>query len=101
MADLSRAMELSTTQDWMAVSSYGSGTTSSGVVRILKDRDSDLDGRHVLIVEDDPHVRQLLCQALRENGFPCQSAADANEGLKVLVIEKTDMYGGTTAFSGG
>ncbi|MFT2184737.1 response regulator [Pseudomonas putida] len=40
--------------------------------------------RHVLIVEDDPHVRQLLCQALRENGFPCQSAADANEGLKVL-----------------
>lgn len=40
--------------------------------------------RHVLIVEDDPHVRQLLCQALGENGFPCQSAADANEGLKVL-----------------
>ncbi|MFK2911099.1 response regulator [Pseudomonas sp. 3HC3] len=40
--------------------------------------------RHVLIVEDDPHVRQLLCQALRENGFPCQSAADANEGLKLL-----------------
>lgn len=38
----------------------------------------------MLIVEDDPHVRQLLCQALRENGFPCQSAADANEGLKVL-----------------
>ena len=52
MADLSRAMELSTTQDWMAVSSYGSGTTSSGVVRILKDLDTDLDGRHVLIVED-------------------------------------------------
>lgn len=40
--------------------------------------------RQVLIVEDDPHVRQLLCQALRENGFPCQSAADANEGLNVL-----------------
>lgn len=40
--------------------------------------------RHVLVVEDDPHVRQLLCQALDENGFPCQSAADANEGLKVL-----------------
>jgi hypoxanthine phosphoribosyltransferase len=36
----------------MAVSSYGSGTTSSGVVRILKDLDTDLDGRHVLIVED-------------------------------------------------
>ena len=38
--------------DWMAVSSYGSGTKSSGVVRILKDLDTDLTGRHVLIVED-------------------------------------------------
>lgn len=41
-------------------------------------------GRHVLVVEDDPHVRQLLCQALRESGFPCRSAANANQGLKVL-----------------
>jgi hypoxanthine phosphoribosyltransferase len=38
--------------DWMAVSSYGAGTQSSGVVRILKDLDSDLEGRNVLIVED-------------------------------------------------
>jgi hypoxanthine phosphoribosyltransferase len=38
--------------DWMAVSSYGSGTKSSGVVRILKDLDTDLHGRDVLIVED-------------------------------------------------
>ena len=38
--------------DWMAVSSYGSGTKSSGVVRILKDLDQDVAGRHVLIVED-------------------------------------------------
>jgi hypoxanthine phosphoribosyltransferase len=38
--------------DWMAVSSYGSGTKSSGVVRILKDLDADLAGRHVLVVED-------------------------------------------------
>ena len=38
--------------DWMAVSSYGSGTQSSGVVRILKDLDTDLHGRHVIIVED-------------------------------------------------
>lgn len=41
-------------------------------------------GRHVLVVEDDSHVRQLLCQALREDGFPCHSAADASEGLAVL-----------------
>jgi hypothetical protein len=38
--------------DWMAVSSYGSGTKSSGVVRILKDLDNDIMGRHVLVVED-------------------------------------------------
>ncbi len=42
--------------DWMAVSSYGSGTKSSGVVRILKDLDTDLTGRHVLIVEDMPYL---------------------------------------------
>ncbi|WP_043200133.1 response regulator [Pseudomonas putida] len=41
-------------------------------------------GRHVLVVEDDPHVRQLLCQALRESGYPCCSAANATQGLKVL-----------------
>jgi hypoxanthine phosphoribosyltransferase len=52
MADLARAMNLPTTQDWMAVSSYGSGTMSSGVVRILKDLDTDVKDRDVLIVED-------------------------------------------------
>ena len=52
MADLSRAMHLPVQMDWMAISSYGSGTKSSGVVRILKDLDTDITGRHVLIVED-------------------------------------------------
>jgi hypoxanthine phosphoribosyltransferase len=52
MADLSRRLHTSVEMDWMAVSSYGSGTKSSGVVRILKDLDTDLHGRHVLIVED-------------------------------------------------
>ena len=52
MADLARAMHLPVQMDWMAVSSYGSGTKSSGVVRILKDLDTDITGRHVLIVED-------------------------------------------------
>ncbi|CAB4641486.1 MAG: hypoxanthine phosphoribosyltransferase [Actinobacteria bacterium] len=52
MADLSRAMQIPVQMDWMAVSSYGSGTASSGVVRILKDLDADVLGRHVLIVED-------------------------------------------------
>lgn len=52
MADLSRKLRTPLQMDWMAVSSYGSGTKSSGVVRILKDLDADLTGRHVLIVED-------------------------------------------------
>ncbi|GAB7192746.1 hypoxanthine phosphoribosyltransferase [Kineococcus sp. NUM-3379] len=52
MADLSRAMTIPVAMDWMAVSSYGSGTRSSGVVRILKDLDADISGRHVLVVED-------------------------------------------------
>src|SRR5690554_3083689 len=52
MADLARELIIPLEMDWMAVSSYGSGTQSSGVVRILKDLDSDLHGRHVLIVED-------------------------------------------------
>jgi hypoxanthine phosphoribosyltransferase len=52
MADLIRAFTRTVEVDWMAVSSYGSGTKSSGVVRILKDLDRDISGRHVLIVED-------------------------------------------------
>jgi hypoxanthine phosphoribosyltransferase len=52
MADLARELRSHVTMDWMAVSSYGAGTQSSGVVKILKDLDSDLSGRDVLIVED-------------------------------------------------
>ncbi len=52
MADLSRALHIDCAMDWMAISSYGMGTQSSGVVRILKDLSTDLAGRHVLVVED-------------------------------------------------
>jgi hypoxanthine phosphoribosyltransferase len=52
MADLARAFNRHVQMDWMAISSYGSGTKSSGVVRILKDLDTDINGRHVLVVED-------------------------------------------------
>lgn len=52
VADLVRKMHTPVHMDWMAVSSYGSGTQSSGVVRILKDLDTDIHGRDVLIVED-------------------------------------------------
>ena len=52
MADLARSLESLVEMDWMAISSYGSGTTSSGVVRILKDLDTDIMDKHVLVVED-------------------------------------------------
>ncbi len=52
MADLARALGRHVEMDWMAVSSYGSGTKSSGVVRILKDLDGDISGRHVLVVDE-------------------------------------------------
>jgi hypoxanthine phosphoribosyltransferase len=52
MSDLARALDRPSTMEFMAVSSYGSGTQSSGVVRILKDLDRDISHEHVLIVED-------------------------------------------------
>ena len=52
MSDLARAIDLPVEFDFMAVSSYGSATKTSGVVRIVKDLDLDLDGRHVIVVED-------------------------------------------------
>ncbi len=52
MSDLARALSRPTQLDFMAVSSYGSSTSSSGIVRILKDLDRDISDRHVLVVED-------------------------------------------------
>lgn len=52
MADLARAISRPVALDFMAVSSYGAATHSSGVVRILKDLDEDIEGKHLLIVED-------------------------------------------------
>lgn len=52
MADLCRELSIDCEMDWMAVSSYGSGTKSSGVVRFLKDLSVDIHDRHVLVVED-------------------------------------------------
>jgi hypoxanthine phosphoribosyltransferase len=52
MTDFARALPLPVQLEFMAVSSYGSSTSSSGVVRILKDLDRDIAGRHVVIVED-------------------------------------------------
>lgn len=52
MSDLARAISIPVAIDFMAVSSYGASTTSSGIVRILKDLDEEVAGRHVVVVED-------------------------------------------------
>lgn len=66
MVDFSRKLHRNVNIDWMAVSSYGSGTKSSGVVRILKDLDMDIHGRNVLIIEDILDTGLTLAW-LREN----------------------------------
>ena len=66
MADFARALQVSAQMDWMAVSSYGNGTQSTGVVRILKDLDTDVTDRHVLLVEDIIDTG-LTLSWLREN----------------------------------
>lgn len=65
MADLSRALDIPATIEFMAVSSYGSSTNSSGVVRILKDLDRDIAGRDVLVVEDVVDSGRTLSWLLR------------------------------------
>lgn len=52
IVDLARAIDLPLTMDFMAVASYGASTQTSGIVRILKDLDSSIEGKHVLVVED-------------------------------------------------
>lgn len=64
LADLTRALSIPHCVDFMAVSSYGNATESSGVVRILKDLDSDITGRHMLIVEDIIDTGQTLAYLL-------------------------------------
>lgn len=52
MADLAREIKLPLEMDYMAISSYGNGAKSSGVVRILKDLSSEVEGRHIIVAED-------------------------------------------------
>ena len=68
LADLMREIEVPCEVDFMAVSSYGSATDSSGVVRILKDLDTPIEGRHVLIVEDIVDSGLTLQYLLRNLG---------------------------------
>ena len=65
MSDLMRHIDLQCELDFMDISSYGTGTSSSGVVRILKDLEEDITGRHVLIVEDIIDTGLTLSYLLR------------------------------------
>ena len=68
MSDLVRAIALPVEVDFMAISSYGAGTESSGIVRILKDLDTSIEGRHVLVVEDIVDSGLTLSYMLRSLG---------------------------------
>lgn len=72
MADLCRAIQLPCTLDFMSVSSYGKGTTSSGQVQITKDLSEDITGRHVIVVEDILDSGNTLSYLLKilENRHP-------------------------------
>ena len=83
MADLARHIDLPVEFDFMAVSSYGSATKSSGVVRILKDLDQEIDGRHVLIVEDIVDTGLTLQYLLRN----LQVRKPASLALAALLIK--------------
>src|SRR5579872_5127440 len=68
LSDLMRSIDVPCELDFMAVASYGSATDSSGVVRILKDLDAPIEGRHVLIVEDIVDSGLTLQYLLRNLG---------------------------------
>lgn len=71
MADLVREIDIPCTVDFMSVSSYGSGTTSSGEVKIVKDFDQSIEGRHIIIVEDildSGRTLSYLIQTLKARG---------------------------------
>jgi|GEM_PF-754979 len=99
MADLARSFSRHIEMDWMAVSSYGSGTKSSGVVRILKDLDTDISGRHVVIVDEiierlrDIHARTELSILLVEQSAAVAFAL-ASYGF-VLENGKVELEGAT------
>ena len=81
MADLARKIELPLEMDYMAISSYGNGAKSSGVVRILKDLSSQIEGRHVIVAEDILYYTDVLAEkpVVASTGFHRGSHASSEE----------------------
>ena len=87
MADLMRAIECPVGIDFMAVSSYGNGVKSSGVVRIKKDLDTPIEGRHVLVVEDILDTGYTLDYLVRN--FKARGTKSVNT---TVLLEKPDRH---------
>ena len=84
LSDLMREITIPHSVDFMAISSYGNATVSSGVVAILKDLERDITGRHILIVEDKDSLRTMLRKTLESRGYAVEEAADAYEARRRL-----------------
>jgi hypoxanthine phosphoribosyltransferase len=91
MADLARAIDLPVEFDFMAVSSYGSATRTSGVVRIMKDLDLDLTDRHVLIVEDIVDSGLTLAYLRKNLGARNPASLEVCALLVKEGLQKTDL----------
>jgi hypoxanthine phosphoribosyltransferase len=91
MADLARALTVPATMEFMAVSSYGSATSSSGVVRILKDLDRSIEGKDVLVVEDIIDSGLTLSWLLRNLGSRNPSSVQVLALLRKPEAIKVDL----------
>ena len=84
MADLIREIQLPCKLDFLAVSSYGGDTRSSGVVKIVKDIDIELEDYDVLLVEDNALNREIAIEILKEAGFLVDTAGDGVEAMEKM-----------------
>ena len=97
MVDIARYLDMQLEMDFMAISSYGNTTESSGVVRILKDLDTSIEGRHVLIVEDiidsGLTLRYLMENLSRRAPASLRVCAllDKDKGRDEVVVEADDI----------
>jgi hypoxanthine phosphoribosyltransferase len=97
MVDLARAIPMPLAMDFIAVSSYGQSTESSGVVRMLKDLDTDIANRHVLIVEDiidsGLTLEYLRSQLMRRNPASLRICALLNKPERRLTDVAVEYHG--------